>query len=359
MKLRSLLTVLSLSSSALSFAAVNYTVKGELPAEMEGKTIYLHDYDKRANIDSAKVINGKFSVSGTYDHPILVRVENGNYFSNCILDSVVTVDFKTRQPADGSELNRKYVEYYSALKEIEEELDRFSEELSSHGFEQPQKGEIFKLLWDKKNPFVLEIMENALKNEDNGIGYTALLDYSSLSRNITPEKWDVIKDSIPAWLKSTRLYADRDMEFANQKKTAVGQFFVDINAKTPDGKEVKLSDYVGKGKYILVDFWASWCGPCRKEAHDVLKPLYEQLKGNDKFELLGVGVWDKPENLAAAIEKDGNDWPQIFANGMEPMDLYGFNFIPMIILFAPDGTIMQRNLRGDTLINTVTTALSE
>lgn len=359
MKLKSFLTVLSLSSFAISFAAVNYTVKGELPADMEGKTIYIHDYDKRVNIDSAKVVNGKFSASGTYDHPILVRVENGNYFSNCILDSVVTVDFNTHQPAEGSELNRKYIEYYAALNAIQDELIRFREELASHGFEQPQLGEIFKLLWDKKNPLTLEIMENALKNEDNGIGYTALMNYSSLQTKVTPEKWDAIKDSIPAWLKSTRLYADRDMEFTNQKITAVGQPFVDFNATTPDGKEVKLSDYVGKGKYVLVDFWASWCGPCRKEARDVLKPLYEQLKDNDKFEILGVGVWDQPDRLKAAIEEDGNEWPQIFANGMEPMDLYGFDFVPMIIFFAPDGTILNRTLRGNTVTPTVTTALSE
>lgn len=359
MKLKSLLTVLSLSSFALSFATVNYTVKGELPADMEGKTIYIHDYDKCANIDSAKVVNGKFSVSGTYDHPILARVENGNYFSNCILDSVVTVDFNTRQPSEGSELNRKYCEYYAALNVIQEELERFSDELSSHGFEQPQKGDIFKMLWDKKNPLILEIMENAIKNEDNGVGYTALMSYSSLARGVTPENWDAINDSIPAWLKSTSLYAERDMEFANQKRTAVGQPFVDFNATTPDGKEVKFSDYVGRGKYVLVDFWASWCGPCRKEARDVLKPLYEQFKGNDKFEILGVGVWDQPDELKAAIGKDGNEWTQIFADGQEPMRLYGFDFIPMIILFAPDGTIMQRGLRGDKLINTVTTALSE
>ena len=91
----------------------------------------------------------------------------------------------------------------------------------------------------------------------------------------------------------------------------------------------------------------------------MLKPLYEQLKDNDKFEILGVGVWDQPESLKTAVEKDGNEWPQIFANGMEPMDLYGFDFVPMIIFFSPDGTILNRNLRGDNLITTVNTTLTE
>ena len=70
-------------------------------------------------------------------------------------------------------------------------------------------------------------------------------------------------------------------------------------------------------------------------------------------------MWDQPDRLKAAIEEDGNEWPQIFANGMEPMDLYGFDFVPMIIFFAPDGTILNRTLRGNTVPPTVTSALSE
>ena len=136
---------------------------------------------------------------------------------------------------------------------------------------------------------------------------------------------------------------------ANLKKTAEGMTFTDFTIENGnrDGSKVSLSDYVGKGRYVLVDFWASWCGPCIAEI-PVLVEVYDQYKG-DKFELLGVAVWDKRKDTQKSIEMHNVTWSQIFDTGEIATKLYGIDTIPHIILFGPDGTIVARGLRGDRL----------
>ena len=113
----------------------------------------------------------------------------------------------------------------------------------------------------------------------------------------------------------------------------------------------KLSDYVGKGKYVLVDFWASWCGPCKKEIPNLIN-VYNKYKG-DKFEVLGVATWDKPNDTLKSIEQLGIPYPQMLNAQKAGSDAYGINGIPQIILFGPDGTILKRNLRGESIETTV------
>lgn len=125
-----------------------------------------------------------------------------------------------------------------------------------------------------------------------------------------------------------------------------GDMFKDF-AVEYDGKTTRLSDYVGRGKYVLVDFWASWCGPCRAEIPNIIA-LHEKYKDRN-FTALGVAVNDKPEATLRAISKDSIPYPQILNSQETAPTLYGFNSIPEIILFAPDGTIVARGLRGEAL----------
>ncbi len=125
-----------------------------------------------------------------------------------------------------------------------------------------------------------------------------------------------------------------------------GSHFVDFEAEY-DGKTQKLSDYVGRGKYVLVDFWASWCGPCKREIPNI-KAVYEKYKG-DRFDVLGVATWDKPEDTLSAIDALEIPYPQMLNAQRAGSDAYGITGIPQIILFSPDGTILRRDLRGDDI----------
>ena len=125
-----------------------------------------------------------------------------------------------------------------------------------------------------------------------------------------------------------------------------GDMFIDFTVQqdpnNPDSK-VSLSDYVGKGKIVIVDFWASWCGPCRREI-PFIKECYEKLP-KDKVTVLSVAVADKIEETKRVAKELGVEWEQIVNAQNIPLKPYGINGIPHIIVFAPDGTIISRGLR--------------
>lgn len=126
--------------------------------------------------------------------------------------------------------------------------------------------------------------------------------------------------------------------------TAEGCHFVDFEIPQPDGSVARLSDYAGNGKYCLVDFWASWCGPCRGEIPN-LRAAYEKY-ADKGLNVLSVAVWDKVEDTQAAAKEHGVVWYQIVDAQKIPTDIYGIDGIPHIMLIGPDGTILKRGLRG-------------
>ena len=128
------------------------------------------------------------------------------------------------------------------------------------------------------------------------------------------------------------------------RRTAVGKPFLDF-AVEYDGQTTHLSDYVGKGKYVLLDFWASWCAPCREEIPNLIA-AYNKYKDKG-LEVVGVAAWDEPARTLRAIEEEKIPYPQILNSQKIATDLYGIIGIPHIILFAPDGTILARGLRGN------------
>ena len=144
----------------------------------------------------------------------------------------------------------------------------------------------------------------------------------------------------------------------NQENTKEGKPFVDFKGKSIDGTETALSQYVGNGKYTLIDFWASWCGPCRGEIPN-LKEV-NKLYGGEQFQVIGVNVWDQEQKFKESLKSEAIDYAQIYVpTNVNVTDLYGIKGIPQIMLIGPDGTILKRNLRGEGIKAAVKEALGK
>ena len=131
-------------------------------------------------------------------------------------------------------------------------------------------------------------------------------------------------------------------------KVAIGKEAPDFSMPTPEGDTVSLSDF--RGGYVLVDFWAAWCKPCRQENPNVVA-AYDKYKGQG-FEILGVSLDRKREDWIKAIEQDGLEWTQVsdLKYWQTPVvKEYSISGIPFSLLIGPEGKIVAKNLRGDAL----------
>ncbi len=134
------------------------------------------------------------------------------------------------------------------------------------------------------------------------------------------------------------------------EKRAPGKMYTDMTIKDMNGKARKLSEWVGKGKYVMIDFWASWCGPCRQEMPNVVKNYAKyHAKG---FEIIGISFDQKADAWKKAVAQLGMKWPQLSDLGgwqSAAAGVYGINSIPASILLDGKGKIVAVNLRGEQL----------
>ena len=334
----------------LAGAAQNYTIKGKANNEPDGKVLYLVDQNTLLSTDSVVVSNGAFEFKGSADDQLLFELKNiekrgrEKVYIFIAPGSNVSVDLTT-VPAivsDNGGMNDIISAIDAEVKEKGDILNKRIVELQNEG---KSRDEIAQML----NPdveAVFDIYRNGIEdNKDNMVGAYIL---AMLSQRFYQSAEEL--DAVMAKVK----YADR-IDFLKKKRSSYkasalaepGTMFIDFAGFAVDGKPSKLSDYVGKGKYVLVDFWASWCGPCRKEIPNLLE-LQNRFAG-DNFTVLGVNVWDNEDKFKASLQSEGINYPQIFVprnNKDNATELYDIKGIPQIILFAPDGTIIKRDLRG-------------
>jgi len=151
---------------------------------------------------------------------------------------------------------------------------------------------------------------------------------------------------------------ERAERLALTAAVAVGAQAPDLTLEDRNGKKVNLEKY--KGKVLVVDFWASWCGPCRAEIPK-LKKIYEDYKDNKNVEFVSISIDGDKAAWFKAMDKEAMPWPQLHApeEGREARKTYQFVGIPHIICIAADGTIFRKNIRGEGVRTAIVDALAK
>ena len=325
--IRTLAAALSVAA-AFTIYAEPYKVIVPLSADENGALAVIHNYDTGEPVDSATVADQAAVFTGTIDEPFVARVAiNGKRGPVFILESG-TISFSKNYDAFGTMLNDR-------MRSIEEDFEKYSAEYNAATTDEGRQ---------KAYDSLFAALDKAIDdNDDNPLGY-----YYFIQRLGTMQDAKEIRDMTAKYPAFSSTERSQSMLAAAEKREATqpGKKFVDFEV-TYDGQTKRLSDYVGKGKYTLVDFWASWCGPCIRETK-VIKELYNKYK-DQGLDVLGVAVWDEPENTKSAIKAHQLPWENIINAQTIPTDLYGISGIPCIILFGPDGTIISRDKQDDDL----------
>ena len=241
------------------------------------------------------------------------------------------------------------------VKAYEEEHDalmkEYRETMDSLSTDQQKAQEFYDSFVERYIDFNLK---SAKKNTDNEVSVQVLLNLRGL---IEDDQVDQIISAMSADLLENEQVAYLKKGLDARKATAEGSKFVDFTVEhvygfdrsmdpQPLKKEVKFSDYVGKGTYVLVDFWSPWCGPCKREIPNI-KAVYEKYKDKG-FEVLSLAVWERqPVNVTIETAAElGMDWLHVNNCGSVPTDIYGVEGIPHLMLIGPDGTILKRGFHG-------------
>ncbi len=319
----------------------NYKLTTTVDAEQNGSRAYIINYDSGEPVDSTDVTDGTITFSGSVEKPIMARlIIGGNRGPLFVLEpGEITIDPESGD-AKGTTLNDALNGMATRQEAIISRYQALPDDSASQVL-----GQQLQQQYDALTDSMMKA------NAGNPVGYYLFM---QRAYDMSLAQLNEAVSADPSLGEYQRVIKLRDA-LAKKEETSVGNQFKDFEI-TYNGETKKLSEYVGKGHYTLVDFWASWCGPCIRETATI-KELYNKY-GEKGLDVLGVAVWDEPDNTKAAIESHQLPWPQIINAQTIPTDLYGISSIPTIILFDPQGKIVSRGKQGAELIADVDAAMS-
>lgn len=339
-----------------------YTITGTIVGDAyEGTNVYLQKMTDKAMVatDSAVVTNGSFTFSGVADSVVLrfitidesVNQKQASRLPILIEPGKLVVTFDTVITVQGTRINEAYNDFRMSQRDISNEIRNIMELYNSEnnaGTMTPERENEISQTFDSLSEKRTELHFNFIKeNINNKLGEFVFQNSSSM---FSPEQQKEILASASDEFKANESVQRIIKRLQNLENVAIGKKFVDFTLKNPEGKEISLSDYAGKGKYVLIDFWASWCGPCRQEMPNVVA-AYKKYASKG-FEIVGVSLDKDHDSWTKGIKDLNMTWPQMsdlqYWSSLV-VDLYAINGIPHTVLLDKDGIIIEKNLRGEEL----------
>lgn len=339
--------------------AGNYRIDGIAPADANGQWVYLYKPSGQGASDSVQIANGRFTLEravsedGLIVHLVIPRSYNLSFIPE---EGIIKADLAA-SGATGTPLNDEHTQkskYRKGL--IEEARAKLKSIRADKNLDDKAKEEAQEKVSDELYAKIKPLAEADLKEHPNdAIGLIALQNLLGME-DVNVAKAEALLQQAGDRLRAEESITKMVTRLRRVEATQAGAQFVDFEGVDDANKAVRLSDYVGKGHYVLVDFWASWCGPCRREIGHLKK--VRDAYTDKGLVILGTVVWDEMEDHLKAMKELEITWPQIF-NKTEATELYGIAGIPQIILFDPAGKIVARDLRGEEINKLLDKALQD
>ena len=340
-----------------------WVIQGFLDGNYKADKVYLveEEYINGPSkiIDSAKVVDNRYEFKGPrVDVPKMYFIKSADpncispitpvFIENGVIRVRANADFFLNREVSGTVNNDLFSLYNAATEYGVDSIRRVFviDRMIHPDKDRETQAKEYNARTDFLNSRNLSVQKNMVETYKDQV-FAPFMIYWEMKANLSLDELKAWRQKIDPKLNN-HPYTKQLDEYIRLAAFGVGSVMPNFTLKTPDGKDISLEDF--KGKYVLVDFWASWCGPCLREMPNVVK-LYKECKGKN-FEIFGVSLDNKKDAWVKAIKANGMKWPQgsdLKGWGSEPARLCNVSAIPFTVLIDPEGEVIAIDLRGEQL----------